>query len=671
MPTIGGATYGGAPYAGPQVLGGNPFNNQFPLLITEISFSSNPLDDPAVWTDVSLWTRSVQTNRGRTHELNRFEAGTATIVLDNSDGRFSPFNGSSPYSPNVVPYRQIRVRALWNGIMYPLFRGHIEAWPVKWPSTVESTIQLSCVDAFKILNLKKAHQFSPAYQQTILADAPTALYMLNDQPGSTRALDSSGNANHGTVAIGGNPGPAFLGAPSMLTADASTSYDNGTKYYTNQPFTNGFLATPVSLNTNNDFSIEMWVNIRTLSGGALFFLAASGGTFSLSVDSTGVFKAQIQDAGGLHTIIAQPGSNQQLPTNTPLYFAVTWAHASSSLKLTMSGGVLLSSNTTAGFVNGSAYNNMKFGAFDGTMQAIAIWTTTDIQASSTIFPAYHYFAGTSPLFASKAFGSITAYQTTGVRMQTILTAIGWPASLTKVDAGLITCQTATNDLINQTALTNMQTTCDTELGELFMGADGSVVFYDHTHKYQSPNNLAAVTLGDSGATGPGGESPYLLDSLLISYDDLDIYNDVIVTPAGQGAQIAADATSQTAYGDRALSKSGVHELNNDAFNEANWLVGRYKIPLQRIESVALTPYSDPTVLWPAALGFDLLTRINVKRRPKDGAGSTFSQDSLIEGIEHNITSDSWQTNWRLSPTDASPLMGIFNQSTFNNCVFAF
>src|SRR5438270_13674360 len=110
MAKYGGSTYGGAAYAGPLVTGANPYKNFWANTITEIAFASNPLDDPAVWTDVSLYVQSIQTNRGRQHELNRFEAGTVTVTLKNLDGRLSPFNGRSPYSPNLVPYKQIRIR---------------------------------------------------------------------------------------------------------------------------------------------------------------------------------------------------------------------------------------------------------------------------------------------------------------------------------------------------------------------------------------------------------------------------------------------------------------------------------------------------------------------------------------------------------------------------------
>lgn len=48
--------------------------------------------------------------RGREYELDRAEAGTITVTLDNSDGRFIPGSVNSPYFPNVKSDRRFRIR---------------------------------------------------------------------------------------------------------------------------------------------------------------------------------------------------------------------------------------------------------------------------------------------------------------------------------------------------------------------------------------------------------------------------------------------------------------------------------------------------------------------------------------------------------------------------------
>ena len=87
-----------------------------PTCTVEIGFASSALTPLAsvVWTDVTTYCLGFDTKLGRQHELNRVEAGTATVRLDNKDRRFDPANTSSPYSPNVLPNKRLRIRATWN-----------------------------------------------------------------------------------------------------------------------------------------------------------------------------------------------------------------------------------------------------------------------------------------------------------------------------------------------------------------------------------------------------------------------------------------------------------------------------------------------------------------------------------------------------------------------------
>ena len=107
---------------------------------------------PTFAYDISPYFRSGDTHRGAQRELQRVEAGTASLTLDNRDGRFTPFNIASPYYPNVLPMRRIRIRAVWDANTYPVYYGFVEGWPVTFNDT-DTTTQVSLVDGFKILSL--------------------------------------------------------------------------------------------------------------------------------------------------------------------------------------------------------------------------------------------------------------------------------------------------------------------------------------------------------------------------------------------------------------------------------------------------------------------------------------------------------------------------------------
>lgn len=84
------------------------------------------------WIDISAYVRSVRTSRQFSRDLQAWEAGSATIVLNNRDGRFSPSNLSGPYVAagvtQIRPWRPIRVTATYNSVTYPIFRGYALAW---------------------------------------------------------------------------------------------------------------------------------------------------------------------------------------------------------------------------------------------------------------------------------------------------------------------------------------------------------------------------------------------------------------------------------------------------------------------------------------------------------------------------------------------------------------
>ncbi len=123
-----------------------------PQLILEVAFGvSNPLTVPASnqWTDISAYLRTddLSIRRGRPDELSPYAAGTAVFTLENGDGRFDPLNNTSPYHPNVVPMRRVRLRAVWSNTAYTLFTGFAQAWtPTYDPLVGQAITTLRCTD---------------------------------------------------------------------------------------------------------------------------------------------------------------------------------------------------------------------------------------------------------------------------------------------------------------------------------------------------------------------------------------------------------------------------------------------------------------------------------------------------------------------------------------------
>lgn len=92
--------------------------NDDPNQITAIA-SPGTVGAANVWTDITRYVESHQISRGRQHELQQFQAGTCQMGLNNMDGRFSPFNTSSPYNGLLVPRKPVQVRIAYPNVAAP------------------------------------------------------------------------------------------------------------------------------------------------------------------------------------------------------------------------------------------------------------------------------------------------------------------------------------------------------------------------------------------------------------------------------------------------------------------------------------------------------------------------------------------------------------------------
>lgn len=81
-----------------------------------VSFDADPNDPAAVptWTDLTSRVRRIDgIKRGRQYELDQSQSAQPTVELWDVDEYLNPANTSSPYYPNVVPYRQCLLMAGW------------------------------------------------------------------------------------------------------------------------------------------------------------------------------------------------------------------------------------------------------------------------------------------------------------------------------------------------------------------------------------------------------------------------------------------------------------------------------------------------------------------------------------------------------------------------------
>jgi hypothetical protein len=156
----------------------------FPTTVVEICFDETPvagdgftlddttkgvlnnpfylLDSALEFEDVSDDVQQVTINRGRSRQLDQYQSGTAQIDFINKNRKYDPLNSASPYAPNIVPRKYIRVKS--NGIS--IFGGVINDWSLSYEIPQNSYVTAFCSDGFSLLANQTITGFTPSAESS-------------------------------------------------------------------------------------------------------------------------------------------------------------------------------------------------------------------------------------------------------------------------------------------------------------------------------------------------------------------------------------------------------------------------------------------------------------------------------------------------------------------------
>jgi hypothetical protein len=134
----------------------------YPFLLSDPAYGilgTNILADVAAdIVNITDQVMAVSTRRGRNRILSNFEAGTATVTINDPNSDFNPQNAAGPYYGKLLPLRKIRIYAdieyEGNPVRIALFSGYINSFDTSFYQGVSttSTVVLQCTDGFRLLN---------------------------------------------------------------------------------------------------------------------------------------------------------------------------------------------------------------------------------------------------------------------------------------------------------------------------------------------------------------------------------------------------------------------------------------------------------------------------------------------------------------------------------------
>jgi hypothetical protein len=138
-----------------------------------------------VFVDLTNLVESVNITRGRSRQLDQFNAGTATIAFDNVTQVLNPKNTSSPYYPFVLPRCPVQILA--NGT--PIYTGLVTDWNLDYDISNQDKMYATCADNFTVLANQSLNAYTPPPQNSgQRIDSVLSLSEINYQGG--RLIDT-------------------------------------------------------------------------------------------------------------------------------------------------------------------------------------------------------------------------------------------------------------------------------------------------------------------------------------------------------------------------------------------------------------------------------------------------------------------------------------------------
>lgn len=197
----------------------------------EIEFAAS------VYTDVTSYVDMLQgmtVTAGRTTEFDDTPAGMFTCRLRSDDGRFVPDNPLSPYFPNVIEGKRLRLKVTKGATTSTRFLGRITAWDASFDNgnPGELYVTVTAADVFALMARRTlTNMFAESWYQ--LARSTSALvdvWPFDDSTSLSTALRSGSQQLSASVLRYASSGTSNATSASGLAASACVALEPNDKF---------------------------------------------------------------------------------------------------------------------------------------------------------------------------------------------------------------------------------------------------------------------------------------------------------------------------------------------------------------------------------------------------------------------------------------------------------
>ena len=605
-----GVTYNqtGVTYDGDTALG----LSNLPVVGVFVAFDDGPYVADPDWVEVTDYVRDVSIRRGRQDDLQQFPSGSCSIVFDNRDRLFDPFNTAGAYYGKLKPRRQVRVVGQWNGVNYPLFRGFVAGWPVEFTEGgKDSTVTVDCFDLVGLLATEKL----PVdwVNDYALSLSPAHYWRCNEAQPVSQVADSTGS---------------WVITPTTINADREC--------YETPSFASGIKATGLFFQS---WSYRNLVGVPDASESVSFV-----GYVKLSAADNIFYSSLVNyQRGRTGVTIRTNGVRWELRVYTNgtssgyyrQYFIIpTTGSVDSSFHLAVT--VLRQA---------SAYPTVNI-YVNGLPQTII-----PVDTSTTLGPVQENFSVTNAAIQEFMIFDRVLTQTEveniynyseGRILEDTVSRANRVLAQTAISPTLETSEGSAAGVVSQIGLTQsilgeIQKASESEGGAVFCDAAGVVRFVTRDYwASRSRSNTSQVSFSDVGTA-----IFYDAGAIRVNLDADLVRNDVNVVFTSNGQISSQDSTSIADYGSANMTVDTYLSSPVEAQELGDRTVSVFKNPKLRVEPFLVKGQRNPSYDWPRLLNLELLDRFTFVRTPS--VGSAIQKDMLLQSIAHRITPGTWET----------------------------
>jgi hypothetical protein len=607
-------------------------------IIVEAGFGSTLYTDPAdiVWTDISRYVdvaeSGIQISRGASDELSTIQPGSCSMLLDNSDGRFTPGRPSSPFFPYVRKGTPLRVRLITDDLRdHHRFWGKVNQWPTRWKG-LYAQASITCSDLFSSLSQQGAlrsclaQEILTGEQLTGIFSLLSAYFPLTEPSGSTSAGDLSGR---GAAAIAqtqvGSGGTLEFGTEGLAaTGDTSVTFTPSSatagKYLTGDlgdAFQSDSNVTPD--HTSLAPKVEVWFKTTTVSRAILgLYEPGLDHQLVLALNASGVLTVESTETGDALSVVT---------TSSGVLTDGQWHHIihDNSDKTVWVDGVQVGGTLSTlsminhRFLHVGGYRGGRL--FAGQIAHVAIHHGTGPAAATY---AEHYEAGVSAFDGEPADARITR-----------LARYGGVGSVTIL--GSTHDDVAAQGAGGSTALSMMQDVERTESGKLYAERDWIGLAYQSRDVRYNPDPSTEIFTIEYADLETG--------DVELADDDQKQVNILVGSRPGGAQQRVISQASIDQYGPYDKGEVTLLKVTDNAVADAlNWQISRYADPPPELREVPIEAFTHPS--YSDILDGDISEFFSVLDMPDEAP--TADARVTIEGYSETIRQSSHLITFRTS-----------------------